>query len=149
MTRILILTQGPLAKELVCAAHTILGQELSIATATLDWSDDFEEASRKARQAIAEFDPDDDILILTDMYGGTPYNVAASLRQQGKIEIVTGVNLPMVVRLGCRAGTEMSLGRLAEWIETKGRRSICRAGTGRASLDPPASRDADSADDRA
>jgi PTS system mannose-specific IIA component len=68
---------------------------------------------------------DDGLLILTDIYGGTPSNVALTLRQPGRVEVVSGVNLPMVVRLGCRAESEMSLEQMAEWIGSKARASIC------------------------
>ena len=67
----------------------------------------------------------DGLLILTDIYGGTPNNVALTLRQPGRVEVVSGVNLPMVVRLGCGAESERSLEEIAEWIGSKARASIC------------------------
>ena len=68
----------------------------------------------------------DGLLILTDIYGGTPNNVALTLRQPGRVEVVSGVNLPMVVRLGCRAESGMTLEETAKWIGSKARASICR-----------------------
>ncbi len=68
---------------------------------------------------------DDGLLILTDIYGGTPHNIALTLRRPGRVEVVSGVNLPMVVRLGCGADSEMSLEEMAEWIGAKARASIC------------------------
>lgn len=65
------------------------------------------------------------LLILTDIYGGTPHNVALTLRQPGRVEVVSGVNLPMVVRLGCGADSNGSLEQTAEWIGSKARASIC------------------------
>jgi PTS system mannose-specific IIA component len=67
------------------------------------------------------------VLILTDMFGDTPSNAALTFVRPGKVEVVTGVNLPMVVRLGCLRNQAMSLEELARWLEVKGRRSICRA----------------------
>ena len=67
----------------------------------------------------------DGLLILTDIYGGTPNNIALSLRQPGRIEVISGVNLPMVVRLGCGANSERSLEEMARWIGKKARASIC------------------------
>ena len=67
----------------------------------------------------------DGLLILTDIYGGTTTNVALTLRQPGRVEVVSGVNLPMVVRLGCRAESAMSLEEMARWIGEKARASIC------------------------
>lgn len=65
------------------------------------------------------------LLILTDIYGGTPNNLALTLRQPGRVEVVSGVNLPMVVRLGCGNVSDRSLEELAEWIGGKARTSIC------------------------
>ncbi|MFQ5350808.1 MAG: PTS sugar transporter subunit IIA, partial [Thermoanaerobaculia bacterium] len=67
----------------------------------------------------------DGLLILTDIYGGTPSNIALSLRRPGRVAVVSGVNLPMVVRLGCGAESNMSLEEMAEWIGSKARASIC------------------------
>ena len=64
-------------------------------------------------------------LILTDILGGTPFNVAMVFREPGRIEIVSGVNLPMVVRLGCLLSDKKPPAELAEWIRDKGRTSIC------------------------
>ncbi len=149
MIKILILSQGPLAQELLGAAQTIVGKELAIGAVSLGWGDSFEEARRKARGAIREHDADDGLLILTDIYGGTPYNVATSFRRPGQIEVVTGVNLPMVVRLGCHGASDMALPQLADWIQKKGQGSICRAGSSSNGADAPATPAADCADDRA
>ncbi len=67
------------------------------------------------------------MLVLTDMYGDTPSNAAFSLARAGRVEVVTGVNLPMVVRLGCTQTEHLDLHELARAIELRGRRSICRA----------------------
>ncbi len=97
-----------------------------MAALSLDWEDSFEAACEKLRGAVAELPVDSDgLLILTDIYGGTPSNVALTLRQPGKVEVVSGVNLPMVVRLGCRAAPGMTLEQTAEWIGSKARASIC------------------------
>ena len=129
VTRIIV-THGGLGRELLAAAETIVGELPHFRTVTLEWTDSFEEASRKTREALADLDPDSQILILTDMYGGTPYNVAASLAEPGRVEVVTGVNLPMVVRLGCPDTNDRGVGSLAEWIQGKARKSICRTGEG-------------------
>ena len=89
----------------------------------------FEEASDKLQRVMARVDDSDDVLILTDIHGGTPYNVAASFHDPGRVEVVTGVNLPMVVRLGCPGMMEMDVGDLADWIQRKARTSICKAGS--------------------
>jgi PTS system mannose-specific IIA component len=97
-----------------------------MAALSLDWEDSFEAACDKMRVAVDELPVDSDgLLILTDIYGGTPSNVALTLRRPGRVEVVSGVNLPMVVRLGCRVKPGMTLEQTAEWIGSKARASIC------------------------
>ena len=136
MVTTMIVTHGGLAQELRAAAETIVGCQDRFRVVTLDWSDSFEEARRKTVEVLDEIDPQSEILILTDMYGGTPYNVAASLAEAGRIEVLTGVNLPMVVRLGCPDAQEKNVTELVEWIQAKARKSICRAGEGNGASKP-------------
>lgn len=131
MVSTLILTHGGLARELVEAAEMILGREPTFEALSLSWTDTFEESAAKTRRALESLDTGGGVLILTDMYGGTPYNVAASFHRAGEIEVVSGVNLPMVVRLGCPGVNEMGVTELASWIQAKARGAICRAGENR------------------
>lgn len=127
MASVLILSHGPLADELLTAASTINGAIApDVAALCLDWDDQPEEAMDKAQRACAELGENGGLLILTDMYGGTPHNIARRLAEPGRVEVVTGVNLPMVLRLCCRSGDERSLAELTEWITDKGKTSICR-----------------------
>lgn len=128
MVSTLILTHGGLARELVEAAAMILGREPDFDSLSLSWTDSFEDSAAKTREALSKLDGAGGILILTDMYGGTPYNVATSFHRPGEIEVVSGVNLPMVVRLGCPGVNEMEVTELAGWIQEKARGAICRAG---------------------
>lgn len=138
MVTTLIVTHGGLAQELLAAAEIIVGSMQNFKILTLEWTDSFDEARRKIREALSELDSDQQVLILTDIYGGTPYNVAASLAEPGRVEVVTGVNLPMVVRLGCPDTDDKSVTELAVWIQAKARTSICRAGQANgARRDPP------------
>ena len=124
----LIVTQGGLADELLAAARKIVGGECPLAALSLDWEDSFEAARAKLLRAIDSLSVDGDgLLILTDTYGGTPNNVALTLRQPGRIEVLSGVNLPMVLRLGClRSEPGMTLEEMAEWIGERARASIRR-----------------------
>ena len=128
MVSTLILTHAGLARELVEAAAMILGREPEFDSLSLSWTEPFEDSAAKTREALSKLDGAGGILILTDMYGGTPYNVAASFHRPGEIEVVSGVNLPMVVRLGCPGVSEMEVRELAAWIQSKARGAICRAG---------------------
>ena len=125
MVGVLILTHGGLAPELLAAARVISGNLETFEALPLEWSDGFDAAHRKVREVLVRLDNGQGILIFTDVLGGTPFNVAMAFREPGRIEIVSGVNLPMVVRLGCLLKDDMPLRDLASWIRDKGRSSIC------------------------
>ena len=127
MVTTLIVTHGRMAQELLEAAQMIVGEMPRFVAVSLDWDDSVEQVTEKTRRALETVDSADEVLILTDMYGGTPFNVAAGFFEPGRIEVVTGVNLPMVVRLGCPGAPNDDLVRLAGWIQDKGRASISRA----------------------
>lgn len=129
MVGTLILTHGGLARELMAAAEVIAGGLPNFDALSLDWRDGHEEAREKIESCLAHLDQGQGILILTDMYGGTPFNVARQLAEPGRIEVICGVNLPMVLRLGCRGGSaceQMTVTELAIWLEQKGKESIRR-----------------------
>lgn len=121
----LILTHGGLAREFLSAAQVISGRMNGFEALALDWNDTFDEARAKVRAAIERLDEGQGVLILTDMYGGTPSNVAVTFLEAGKVEVLTGVNLPMVLRLACQAEEPQTLGDLARWLQSKGQRSLC------------------------
>ncbi len=125
MVGVLILSHGGLAPELLAAARVISGNLEAFEALPLDWSDSFDQAHRKVEDVLEHLENDHGILILTDILGGTPFNVAMSFREPGRVEIVSGVNLPMVVRLGCLLKDDMRLSDLTKWIRDKGRSSIC------------------------
>ena len=125
----LILTHGGLARELLSAANVISGRLNGFEALSLDWSEGFDEARSKVAGALARLDSGEGVLILTDMYGGTPCNIAMTFFQAGKVEVLTGVNLPMVLRLACQAeADETSVTDLARALQTKGQKSVCLAG---------------------
>jgi PTS system mannose-specific IIA component len=121
----LILTHGGLARELMSAAQVISGRLAGFEALSLDWNDSFDEARAKVRAAIERLDEGQGVLILTDMYGGTPSNVAVSFLQSGRVEVLTGVNLPMVLRLACQSEEPEDLEEMARWLQTKAQRSLC------------------------
>lgn len=125
MVGVLILTHGRLALELLSAARVISGNLEPFEALSLEWSDSFEEAHGKVKSVLSRLDDGQGTLIFTDILGGTPFNVAMAFREPGRIEVVSGVNLPMVVRLGCLLKNDMPLSELTRWIRDKGRSSIC------------------------
>ncbi len=144
MVGVLILTHGGVAPELLAAARVISGDLEAFEALPLEWSDGFDEAHVKLKGVLDRLDNDHGILILTDILGGTPFNVAMAFREPGRIEIVSGVNLPMVVRLGCLLNDDMHLSDLTKWIRDKGRSSICSSDDlPRADRKPAACKDED------
>ena len=124
MVSVLILTHGGMADEILAASQMISGELDDFEALSLAWSDGPDEARSKVAAILSRIDRGEGVLILTDIFGGTPSNVAMSLYEPGHIEVVSGVNLPMVVRLGCLKNRGMSVRETAEWIRTKGRDSI-------------------------
>lgn len=128
MIKTMILTHGGLGRELLAAARHISGEMPDFEALCLSWEDSFESARDKVARRVAELPPGSELLILTDMFGGTPYNVAATFFDPDRVEVVTGVNLPMVVRLGCAQERQRRTpAELATWIQEKGKRAICTA----------------------
>ena len=123
---VLVVTHGRLAAELVEAAKVIVGGAGHLQALSIGWNDDVDAARDHVRQAIAAADGGKGVLVLTDMFGGTPTNLALSFLT-GNVEIVTGVNLPMVVKTANLDGEikeGMSLRQLADRVAQKGRESV-------------------------
>jgi PTS system mannose-specific IIA component len=120
----LIVTHGRLAHELLNAANTIEGDLAGIEALSLEWNDTVDEARTKIRQALGRFDKGTKVIIFTDMFGGTPSNLCLSFLERGEVEIVTGVNLPMVVKFASLHAGSRELSELAHLIRDKGSNSI-------------------------
>ena len=98
MIGLLVVTQGRLAEELVASARAIVGDIPGIEAVSLDWNDEVDEARRRIGDALQRVDSGHGVLLLTDMFGGTPTDLALSHLEPGRLEIVTGVNLPMLIK---------------------------------------------------
>ena len=123
----LVVTHGQLGQELVAAAEMIVGEIAHIRAISIGWHDDVNEAQKDIERRIAELDGGKGVLVLTDMFGGTPSNIAFALYEPGKIDIVTGVNLPMIIKIVSQKEAD-SLESLARTVRDQGRRSIATAG---------------------
>lgn len=123
----IIITHGHVAESLMEAAESITGA-LSKARALSVKSSDATDAVRVSLSAaIKEVDGGQGVIVFTDMFGGTPTNIALSFMQEGRIEVITGVNLPMIIKFaGYR--TEKTLQELALLLKEYGRSSIVLAG---------------------
>lgn len=121
----LILTHGGLARELLAAAREIAGELNQFEALSLEWGDSPDEALSKVRAALSRLDSGDGVLILADAFGGTPCNVALTVQDPGRVEVVSGVNLPMVMRLACQGNRQQTdPAAAARWLQAKGRDSI-------------------------
>ena len=118
----LIVTHGRLAIELVNAAETIVGEIHQIAAVSLGWHDDVDTARGMIEKALQRVATPDGVLILTDMFGGTPTNIASTFLNE-KVEIITGVNLPMLIKLA-QMGEGQTLASAARQLRETGQNSI-------------------------
>lgn len=119
----LIVTHGRLAIELLNAAETIAGEIDHIAAVSLGWHDDVGTAAAMVQKALERVATGDGVVILTDMFGGTPTNIASTFLNNGKVEIVTGVNLPMLIKLA-QVAPDDSLASVARMLRDTGQSSI-------------------------
>src|SRR5687767_15731237 len=134
-----IVTHGHLAGELLAAAEMIVGPISHIAAVSIGWHDDVDAARDEVQRAITRVSQGAGVLLLTDMFGGTPTNIASMFLEEGVIEVITGVNLPMVIKLATSTAEE-SLSEIAAKICDQGRQGIYNAG---ALLAPPSKTGAD------
>jgi PTS system mannose-specific IIA component len=122
----LLVSHGHLAQELLAAAEMIVGEISHVQAVSIGWHDDVNDARSEIERGIAEVGNGSGVLILTDMFGGTPSNIAFSFHEPGKVDIVTGVNLPMIIKIASQKDGE-TLESLARTVCEQGRSSISMA----------------------
>lgn len=119
-----IVSHGQMASELLSAAETIVGVIDHITAVSIGWHDDVDIAREEIARSIERVDRGRGVLLLTDMFGGTPTNIAATFLGAGRpVEIITGVNLPMIIRLADQQPGE-ELRELANHVRNQGQRDI-------------------------
>ncbi|HEY2865912.1 MAG TPA: PTS sugar transporter subunit IIA [Pyrinomonadaceae bacterium] len=121
----IVVSHGQLANELLSAAEMVVGPLEHIAAVSIGWHDDVEAAKDEVARAIKRVDQGAGVVVLTDMFGGTPTNISAMFLKENEVEIVTGVNLPMIIKFAT-ADRETSLVDLAREVEEQGKQSIYR-----------------------
>ena len=94
----IIVSHGKLGEELLNALNIILGEAVNIEAISIGWYDDIEESKVKINQSLKRVDQKNGVLIFTDMFGGTPSNLSFTFLKDGQVEIITGVNLPMLIK---------------------------------------------------
>jgi PTS system mannose-specific IIA component len=100
MIGLVLVTHGRLAEEFVTAMIHVVGPQDRIATISIGPDDDMEERRADIAAAIGAVDSGRGVIVLTDLFGGTPSNLAISLMERGRVEVIAGMNLPMLIRLG-------------------------------------------------
>lgn len=123
MIGLVLVTHGRLADEFLNALEHVVGKQSNIETISIGPEDDMEARRTDIMEAVARAEDKDGVIILTDMFGGTPSNLAISLMETGRIEVIAGVNLPMLIKLASMR-PDASLGEAVEQAQIAGRKYI-------------------------
>lgn len=122
----LITTHGDLGSELIKSAELIKGRLENTIHVSVDQTKDVEDLKKEISHAIKKLDKGKGVLILTDLFGGTPSNISLSFMKEGKVEVLTGVNLPMLLKLS-ETREDMTLREFACLIKNYGEKDIMLA----------------------
>ena len=123
MIGVVVVTHGQLATELVNAAEMIVGDLPRFTAVSIGWHDDVNDAREEIAQAIERVDGEAGVLVLTDMFGGTPSNLGMTFLAKNRVEVITGVNLPMLIKLASLRGSQ-DLHSAAREMREHGRNAI-------------------------
>jgi len=105
MIGMVLVTHGRLAAEFIAALEHVVGSQSNVAAVCIGADDDMEQRRQDILASVAEVDEGDGVVVLTDMFGGTPSNLAISIMKEAKVEVIAGINLPMLIKLaGLREG---------------------------------------------
>jgi mannose PTS system EIIA component len=120
---VVVVTHGQLATELVNAAEMIVGDLPQFTAVSIGWHDDANDAREDIQHAIERVRGPEGVLLLTDMFGGTPSNLGMTFLEKDRLEVITGVNLPMLIKLAASRGSTDLLS-LAKEMRQHGRDAI-------------------------
>ena len=123
MIGIVLVTHGNLAREFLAALEHVVGPQQCVSTVCIGADDDMEKRRAEILESARACDKGDGVIVLTDMFGGTPSNLAISIMEQARIEVLAGVNLPMLVKLA-RVRGEMEIKKAVTMAAEAGRKYI-------------------------
>jgi PTS system mannose-specific IIA component len=123
MIGMVLVTHGRLAAEFIAALEHVVGPQRNIAAVCIGPEDDMERRRQDILRAISEVDAGKGVVLLTDMFGGTPSNLAISVMDKSKVEVIAGVNLPMLIKLAGLRETE-TLATAVRGAQEAGRKYI-------------------------
>jgi len=126
MIGLVLVSHGRLAEELRLALEHVVGPQRNVATICIGPDDDMEARRSDIQASISQVDTGDGVVLLTDMFGGTPSNLAISLMNRPGVEVIAGVNLPMLVKLAKVRGKQ-TLPECVDCAQTAGRKYIAAA----------------------
>jgi mannose PTS system EIIA component len=124
MVGIVLITHGKLGLEMLRTAESIVGPIDSSRAIAIEAQVSMEQIRSQMANAIDEVDSGDGVLVLTDMFGGTPANLALTFLDERRVEVVTGANLPMLLKLGTTRDDQMTLGEMAHRVAGYGQKNI-------------------------
>ena len=123
MIGMILVAHGHLAEEMKAVLEHIVGKQDAVETVGIFSDDDMEKRRAEIQEKIKQVDAGDGVIILTDMFGGTPSNLAISVMEQANIEVIAGVNLPMLIKLA-QLRTSLPLKEASEGAQEAGRKYI-------------------------
>jgi PTS system mannose-specific IIA component len=123
MIGMVLVTHGRLAAEFIAALEHVVGPQTNIAAVCIGPEDDMEQRRQDILRAIGEVDAGSGVVLLTDMFGGTPSNLAISVMDKARVEVIAGINLPMLIKLASLRESE-SLAAAVRGAQEAGRKYI-------------------------
>ena len=123
MIGMILVSHGHLAEEMKAVLEHIVGKQDAVETVGIFSDDDMEKRRAEIQEKIKQVDSGDGVIILTDMFGGTPSNLAISVMEQANVEVIAGVNLPMLIKLA-QLRTSLPLKEASEGAQEAGRKYI-------------------------
>jgi PTS system mannose-specific IIA component len=119
----IIVSHGKLAEELLNALTIILGEVVNMEAISIGWYDNVEESKKRINQSLKRVNQKNGVVIFTDMFGGTPSNLSFSFLKDSQVEIITGVNLPMLIKFVSLQRSH-DLGEVATKVVEQGKKNI-------------------------
>ncbi|MBA4209989.1 MAG: PTS fructose transporter subunit IIA [Parvibaculum sp.] len=123
MIGLVLVTHGQLASQFVAAMEHVVGPQTQVAAICIGPDDDMEQRRKDILKAVAGADSGEGVILLTDMFGGTPSNLAISVMDKAKVEVIAGVNLPMLIKLAS-VRDSAALGDAVDQAQESGRKYI-------------------------
>lgn len=123
MIGLVLVTHGQLAKEFIAATEHVVGPQPNTMAICIGPDDDMEKRRKEILEAVSKVDDGNGVILLTDMFGGTPSNLAISIMDNAKVEVIAGINLPMLIKLASVRG-ENNLKDAVEQAQVSGRKYI-------------------------